>query len=34
MIIDKKTFRMNVTSAKVSALHSSVLMVEGEVLGT
>ena len=32
--MDKKTNGMNVTSAKVSALLSSVLMAEGEVLGT
>ncbi len=34
MIMDKKTFRMNVTSAKVSAQLSCVLMTEGEVPGT
>jgi len=33
MIMDKKTFRMNVTSAKMSA-QQCVLMAEGEVLGT
>ena len=32
--MDKKTIGMNVTSAKESALPSSVLMAEGEVLGT
>ena len=32
-IMDKKTIRMNVTSAKVSA-QQCVLMAEGEVLGT
>ena len=33
MIMDKKTIRMNVTSAKVSA-QQCVLMAEGEVPGT
>ena len=32
--MDKKTIGKNVTSAKVSAQRSCVLMAEGEVLGT
>jgi hypothetical protein len=32
--MDKKTKGLNVTSAKVSAQFSCVLMAEGEVLGT